>query len=132
MTETIRWTLNRMPRSEDRYLPVMGEYRVARARAFHRSFPQYAVTPLRKLEGMADYLGVDSFFVKDESYRFGLNAFKVLGGSFAMGRYIAQQLGKAAGLSGGSWIFRSQPAHRSPSHGRDSKPGVRPLHSAAT
>ena len=40
------------------------------------------------------HIGVDSLFVKDESYRFGLNAFKVLGGSYAMGKYVAQQLGK--------------------------------------
>ena len=32
--------------------------------------------------------------MKDESYRFGLNAFKVLGGSFAIAKYIAQQTGK--------------------------------------
>ncbi|MGO0807496.1 hypothetical protein ACTPEF_27325, partial [Clostridioides difficile] len=31
-------------------------------------------------------------YVKDESYRFGLNAFKVLGGSYSMGRYLAQRL----------------------------------------
>mgnify|MGYP007025277518 CR=1 FL=1 len=29
----------------------------------------------------------------DESYRFGLNAFKVLGGSFAIGSYLAGRLG---------------------------------------
>ena len=43
---------------------------------------------------MAEKLGLGSLYVKDESYRFGLNAFKVLGGSFAMARYIAQQTGK--------------------------------------
>lgn len=43
---------------------------------------------------MAKYLGLGGLFVKDESYRFGLNAFKVLGGSFAMARYIAQQMGR--------------------------------------
>lgn len=32
--------------------------------------------------------------MKDESYRFGLNAFKVLGGSFAMAKYIAKEMGK--------------------------------------
>ena len=43
---------------------------------------------------MASYLGVKSdAYVKDESYRFGLNAFKVLGGSYAMGRYIAKEVG---------------------------------------
>lgn len=39
-------------------------------------------------------MGVGEIFVKDESYRFGLNAFKVLGGSFAIGQYIAQRLGR--------------------------------------
>ena len=39
-------------------------------------------------------LGLNALCVKDESYRFGLNAFKVLGGSFAMARYIAGQLGR--------------------------------------
>ena len=44
---------------------------------------------------MASYLGVKEVYVKDESYRFGLNAFKVLGGSYAMAKYVAQQTGKA-------------------------------------
>ena len=47
-----------------------------------------------RLEKLASYIGVDSLFVKDESYRFGLNAFKVLGGSYAMAKYVAQQTGK--------------------------------------
>lgn len=65
--------------------------------SFHRSFPQYSITPLASLDGMAKHLGLGSLFVKDESYRFGLNAFKVLGGSFAMARYIAQQMGRDVG-----------------------------------
>lgn len=83
-----------MPKTEDLQLSVMALDNVAKARAFHRSFPQYSVTPLAQLRGMADFLGLKHLFVKDESYRFGLNAFKVLGGSFAMARYIAEQLGK--------------------------------------
>ena len=55
---------------------------------------RYSVTPLARLDNMAAQLGLGGLFVKDESYRFGLNAFKVLGGSFAMARYIAQQLGR--------------------------------------
>lgn len=91
---TIRWVKNKMPKTEDLQLSVMALDNVAKARAFHRSFPQYSVTPLAQLHGMADFLGLKHLFVKDESYRFGLNAFKVLGGSFAMARYIAEQLGK--------------------------------------
>lgn len=61
--------------------------------SFHKSFPMYKETPLVELKRMANFLGVKDFFVKDESYRFGLNAFKVLGGSFAIGSYIAKKLG---------------------------------------
>lgn len=92
--ETIKWAVNRMPGTEDASLKVMDLSRVKKARAFHESFPQYSVTPLAKLEKMADYLGLGAVYVKDESYRFGLNAFKVLGGSFAMARYIAKQTGR--------------------------------------
>ena len=92
--DAIKWVLNHMPPSDDQQLPVMGKENVEKAKAFHRSFPQYAVTPLARLSGMAECLGLSELFVKDESYRFGLNAFKVLGGSFAMARYIAQQTGK--------------------------------------
>lgn len=61
---------------------------------FHSSFEQYAETPLVELKELARYLGLKDLFVKDESHRFGLNAFKVLGGSFTIGQYIANKLGK--------------------------------------
>ena len=32
--------------------------------------------------------------IKDESYRFGLNAFKVLGGIYAIAQYVANKLGR--------------------------------------
>ena len=64
---------------------------MAKARSFHGSFPQYSITSAQ-LDGMAQYLGLAGVYVKDESYRFGLNAFKVLGGSFAMAKYIAKEM----------------------------------------
>ena len=60
----------------------------------HKSFDAYSPTPLRELQGLAGQLGLKSFYLKDESYRFGLNAFKVLGGSYAIGQYIANRLGE--------------------------------------
>ena len=87
----IQWAENKMPKTADTSLPVMSLENVAKARAFHESFPQYSKTPLAKLDHMAEHLGLGGIFVKDESYRFGLNAFKVLGGSFAMANYIAKQ-----------------------------------------
>ena len=91
MRDSIKWVANRMPKSDDRQLSIMSLGNVAKARFFHSSFPQYSITPLARLDGMAKYLGLGGLFVKDESFRFGLNAFKVLGGSFAMARYIARR-----------------------------------------
>jgi len=58
-----------------------------KVREFHKSFAEYDVTPLASLDNLAKHVGVAGLFVKDESYRFGLNAFKVLGGSYAMAQY---------------------------------------------
>ncbi len=61
---------------------------------FHASFPMYRETPLTELRETAEELGLGTIYIKDESYRFGLNAFKVLGGSYAIGSYLAGRLGK--------------------------------------
>lgn len=92
--DSIKWAVNQMPKTDDLQLPVMALAEVSKVRTFHESFPQYTETPLAKLDQMAAFLGVKEVYVKDESYRFGLNAFKVLGGSFAMARYIAKETGK--------------------------------------
>ena len=105
---TIKWTENHLPKSEDKNLEVMSLDNVAKARAFHQSFPQYSITPLARLDGMAKELGLGGLYVKDESYRFGLNAFKVLGGSFAMARYIAQQTGKDVAETDYSYLTGSR------------------------
>lgn len=60
---------------------------------FHATMPGYRVTPLAKLDRLAKSLGIAGVYVKDESYRFGLNAFKVLGGSFAIASLLAEKLG---------------------------------------
>lgn len=65
-----------------------------KVKAYHESFPVYQETPLAHLQDTAKSLGVGDMYVKDESFRFGLNAFKVLGGSYAMGHYLADRLGK--------------------------------------
>jgi diaminopropionate ammonia-lyase len=46
------------------------------------------------LSRLASYFKIKGIFIKDESFRFDLNAFKVLGGSYAIAKYIAKQLGK--------------------------------------
>lgn len=90
----LKWTLNHIAKSDDQQVQNMSMDEMAKANSFHKSFPQYEVTPLTRLSNLAKYLGLKRLYVKDESYRFGLNAFKVLGGSYAIARYIAQQTGK--------------------------------------
>lgn len=89
----IKWVKNTMPKSGDPDLDFMSGKNVAKARNFHESFPEYRETPLANLRHLSRYLGLGGLYVKDESYRFGLNAFKVLGGSYAIARYIAKKLG---------------------------------------
>ena len=60
---------------------------------FHRSIPGYCETPLVSLPCAAAQHRVRSILVKDESHRFGLNAFKGLGGSYSMFRILCDKLG---------------------------------------
>jgi diaminopropionate ammonia-lyase len=63
------------------------------ARSFHRQIPGYRPSPLRSLPHLASMLSVGGIWVKDESVRLNLNSFKVLGGSFAIYRFIKSELG---------------------------------------
>ena len=76
-------------------LDILNAAEARRARRFHAGFVQYAPTPLVPLPYLASTLGLGNIRAKDESKRFGLNAFKVLGASYAMGRYLAERLGKS-------------------------------------
>lgn len=71
---------------------LFGKENAEKVNKFHASFPEYKVTPLVELNDLANKLNIKNIFVKDESFRFDLNAFKVLGGSFAIGNYIANKL----------------------------------------
>ncbi len=62
-----------------------------KAAAFHRTLPSYSPTPLVALKNLAGLLGVSDIYVKDESQRFGLNAFKALGGSYCIQRCMEQK-----------------------------------------
>ena len=63
------------------------------AAAFHRGLPGYAPTPLVEAPALAAELGVGRLFVKDESARFDLRAFKYLGASWAGFRAVAARTG---------------------------------------
>lgn len=95
MSSDLKWVGNTLPKTDaSRQLALMAPTEIQKVRGFHSSFPQYAPTPLAALPNLAAKLGVGGIYVKDESYRFGLNAFEVLGGSFAMAKFIAQRTGR--------------------------------------
>jgi diaminopropionate ammonia-lyase len=63
----------------------------AEVRAFHAGLPGYAPTPLVEVPAIAAELGVGRVFVKDESARMGLPAFKVLGASWAVHQLLSRR-----------------------------------------
>jgi diaminopropionate ammonia-lyase len=75
----IKWITNTYGRKKESEtgpeIDFLGESAASTTRKFIKSFPQYEITPLRSLANLADYTGVSGIYVKDESYRFGLNSF---------------------------------------------------------
>ena len=61
--------------------------------AFHKSFVEYNLSPLYHLPGLSIFLKISELFIKDESHRFGLNSFKVLGASYAVNKILQQNPG---------------------------------------
>lgn len=61
--------------------------------ALHRKLPGYERTPLVECAGLAAELGLGGLWVKDESSRLGLPAFKMLGASYAVYRAVVERLG---------------------------------------
>ncbi|WP_378955492.1 diaminopropionate ammonia-lyase [Pelosinus sp. sgz500959] len=97
MTKKMSWTMNQMQKTTGVSTDFLSSSEMQKVKAFHMSFPEYAETPLRSLENLSKRLEVKGIYVKDESYRFGLNAFKVLGASFAIAKYLAKRLQRDIG-----------------------------------
>lgn len=95
MKETFKIVQFERKIGEKSSLEILSEKVSREVMDFHKSFPMYSETPLRDMKNLAGELGLGRIYVKDESYRFGLNAFKVLGGSYAIGNYLANKLGKS-------------------------------------
>ena len=74
-------------------LSAFSERAATDALRFHRSLPGYAETPLVSLRCLSEQAGIRAVFVKDESRRFGLKAFKGLGGSYCMYRILCERFG---------------------------------------
>lgn len=66
---------------------------------FHAGLPGYARTPLVELPELATELSVGRAFVKDESCRLGLPAFKVLGAWWAIAGVLAARAGSTEAVT---------------------------------
>ena len=75
---------------------------------FHRSLPGYAPTPLVELGGAAGKLGLGRVYVKDESHRFGIKAFKALGASYAIYRLLKKRWQKKFNSPFTSEVFKNR------------------------
>ena len=64
---------------------------------FHTRLPGYAPTPLIDVPQLACALNVRRVWVKDESHRLGLPAFKILGASWAIYRALEELSGDSIG-----------------------------------
>jgi len=90
----IKVTFNKMPKVGNNMKRKFNIDIAKKAIVYHQGFNEYCETPLVDLSGLAGEAGVRKILVKDESFRFGLNAFKVLGGSYAIGKCLAACLGE--------------------------------------
>ena len=94
MKECFKLAVRKPDAGVERFEALLGTKTAQKIRAYHKTFPMYEPTPLVSLADTAKLMDVAGLYVKDESKRFGLNAFKVLGGSYAIGSYLAGLLGK--------------------------------------
>lgn len=92
--QTIHWFENqKLNKCGYQYQEIISAADGAKALRFHRSLGEYEPTPLLSLKSMADASGLGNIWVKDESTRFGLGAFKALGASYAVYRVFCDILG---------------------------------------
>ncbi len=70
-----------------------------KVRSIYSGMHEYDRTPLVSLEKLSEKIGVGKILVKDESYRFGLNSFKSLGGVYAIYKTLEEIAGKNISIS---------------------------------
>ena len=80
---------------KENYPAFLAQGELLKVRTYHETIKAYNITPLVELKSLASELGVKSIFVKDESKRLDQNSFKMLGASYAIGKFLCQKLGVA-------------------------------------
>jgi diaminopropionate ammonia-lyase len=93
MAET-RFVINRFREAGPFPIPARDS-----VRRFHRGLPGYQPTPLFRLTGLARSIGLADVYLKYEGARFGLMAFKGLGGSWALHQLLETRPGTVSTVS---------------------------------
>ena len=92
MTDLIHCSLSNFKQNLDN--PLFGEFDLPLAQLihrFHQTIPGYEKTPLVSMSALAEKLHVKHIWSKDESKRFGLNAYKFLGVSYSIAKAILDE-----------------------------------------
>jgi diaminopropionate ammonia-lyase len=113
------------PRARSWRCPVPEPVSEGEVRAFHQGLPGYEPTPLREVPALAAALGTGRAFVKDESARLGLTAFKVLGASWAVHQLLTRGQEPGGQEPGGQEPGGQEPGGQEAGARRgDGEPGV--------
>jgi len=75
------------------YPDFLSQIELEKVKVYHETIKDYNVTPLVNLKNLADELGLKDIYVKDESKRANLNSFKMLGATYAIGKFLCKKLG---------------------------------------
>ncbi len=84
----MRGFLNPLPARSASFRGLFGDDQYRDVRAYFATHPELSPTPLHKLPTLAASLGLGALSIKDETARFGLNAFKIVGVRYALHRLM--------------------------------------------
>lgn len=90
--DKIKWIKNEYVEGINLDLSYLSKNNTVEVRKFHEKFKEYDYTPLYRLNNLAKEFNLKNIYIKDESCRFNLNAFKVLGALYAIGKYLSEEL----------------------------------------
>lgn len=82
----MRAVLNPSVRRDGEFTGLFAEEEYRDVHAYYAAHPELPPTPLRQLRTLAAAVGVGAIDAKDETHRFGVNAFKIVGVRYAVHR----------------------------------------------
>jgi diaminopropionate ammonia-lyase len=88
---------SKVARPRSHLMDALGRDGRQKAKAFLTVCPAHQPTPMHVLRSFAKVHGLRMVYVKDESYRMGLNSFKALGGAYAVMTLVLEEAERKLG-----------------------------------